>query len=340
MGAYLSNTVINLNTHYAIPVIPQIENPKGHFLSDTLNWMLVSGSFIASGGEQYITIGNFYVNDSTNYIQISNSKSHLTYYYIDDVSVYPCNAPVYAANAGTNVTICKGDSVQIGTAPHAQYLYSWLPIAGLSDTSIANPKASPAVTTTYYLHQKDFKFDETTDSVTVTVNPVPAVTASASPANICSDSSSTLTATGTATAYSWSNGSTGNQITVSPVTTTAYTVTGTGNYGCTNTFSLTITVKSCEDTTKNTLIIPNAFTPNGDGYNDYFKINGQNIRSINGKIFNRWGEELFKYTDVNSKWDGKYKGKDVSDGVYFYIVEVTFNNGEAREKHGSIEVVK
>jgi gliding motility-associated-like protein len=340
MGVYLSNTALHLNTYYAIPVTPQLVNPLGNFLADTVNWMLVSGTYTAQGGEQYITIGNFKDNAHTDFIRISYSHSLLAYYYIDDVSVYPCNAPVYAANAGVNIAICKGDSAQIGAAPHAQYLYSWQPVAGLSDTSIANPKASPAVTTTYYLHQKDFKFDETTDSITVTVNPIPAVTASASPANICSDSSSTLTAAGTATAYSWSNGSTGNQITVSPVTTTAYTVTGTGNYGCANTFSLTITVRSCEDTTKNTLTIPNAFTPNGDGVNDYFKINGQNIRSINGKIFNRWGQLLYNWNDVNKPWDGKYNNKNVSDGVYFYILEVTFNNGETREKHGSIEVVK
>jgi hypothetical protein len=174
----------------------------------------------------------------------------MSYYYIDDVSVYPCNTPVYAANAGASIAICKGDSAQIGSAPHAQYLYSWQPATGLSNDSIANPYAKPTVTTTYYLHQKDFKFDETIDSVTVTVNSIPIVTASASPANICSDSSSTLTAAGTATAYSWSNGSTGTQITVFPITTTAYTVMGTSNYGCTNTFSLTITVRSCEDTTE------------------------------------------------------------------------------------------
>jgi len=87
MGAFLSDTLIHLNTYYIIPVIPQIENPTGHFLSDTLNWMLVSGIYTAHGGEQYLTIGNFYANDSTNYLQIANSNTHLSFYYIDDVWV-------------------------------------------------------------------------------------------------------------------------------------------------------------------------------------------------------------------------------------------------------------
>ena len=51
MGAYLSDTAIHINTDYIIPVIPQIENTTGHFLSDTVNWMLVSGIYTAHGGE-------------------------------------------------------------------------------------------------------------------------------------------------------------------------------------------------------------------------------------------------------------------------------------------------
>jgi gliding motility-associated-like protein len=268
MGAYLSDTAIHLNTAYIIPVVPQIENPVGHFLSDTLNWMIVSGTYIAHGGEQYITIGNFYTFNSTNYIKVSNSVSHIAFYYIDDVFVYECDAPVYTAEAGNNVTICKGDSIQIGSLPHVQYIYSWQAATGLKDTTIANPWVNPTVTTTYYLHQKDFKFDETMDSVTVTV-------------------------------------------------------------------------RDCPDTIKaNSVIIPNAFTPDGDGTNDIFKAHGQNIKSINGKIYNRWEQKLYEWDNLNEGWNGKYKGSDVSPSVYFYIITVTYNDGKMEERHGSVEVVR
>jgi gliding motility-associated-like protein len=263
MGLYISDTTIHLYTYSTIPVVPQIINPAGVFLSDTVNWMLVSGVYSANGGEQYITIGNFKDSASTNYIQISYSHSNLTYYYIDDVSVYPCDAPVYAAEAGNNVVICKGDSVQIGSAPHAQYIYSWQAVAGISNDSIADPFVKPAVTTTYYLTQKDFKFEETFDSVTVIV-------------------------------------------------------------------------EDCNDS----ITVPNAFTPNGDGINDYFTVKGDNIKTISGKIFNRWGQELYKFTDANSKWDGKYNNKEVSEGVYFYSIEVVFENGEVQLKHGSIQLIR
>ena len=68
--------------------------------------------------------------------------------------------------------------------------------------------------------------------------------------------------------------------------------------------------------------LPNTFTPNGDGQNDYFMpIRPYRfITRIEIKIFNRWGEKLFETTDPDIKWDGRdqQSGKDVSEGVYFY----------------------
>jgi len=90
----------------------------------------------------------------------------------------------------------------------------------------------------------------------------------------------------------------------------------------------------------NQLTVFNAFTPNRDGVNDIFKVHGQNIKTITGKIINRWGQELFKWSNVNEGWDGKYKGKDVPPGVYFYVVSATFEDGKVEEKHGSVEVIR
>jgi gliding motility-associated-like protein len=91
VGCYLSQNSITSSNIYALPVIPQIENPIGNYLSDTLNWMKISGIFIAAGGEQFITIGNFHDDastDSTSLYQTVNGRYY--YYYIDDVSVIRC----------------------------------------------------------------------------------------------------------------------------------------------------------------------------------------------------------------------------------------------------------
>jgi OmpA-OmpF porin, OOP family len=87
LGAYLSVTPPGpFGNALHIAVTPQVENTSGVLGSDT-SWMFVSGSFIASGGEQYITIGNFHDDASTTVTQVGSVGSYGAYYFIDDVSV-------------------------------------------------------------------------------------------------------------------------------------------------------------------------------------------------------------------------------------------------------------
>lgn len=68
--------------------------------------------------------------------------------------------------------------------------------------------------------------------------------------------------------------------------------------------------------------IPNIFTPNGDSYNPRFVIKGLDFcDEFLLRIYNRWGELMFQSTSILDSWDGTYKGKDVPDGVYFYIIK-------------------
>jgi gliding motility-associated-like protein len=67
--------------------------------------------------------------------------------------------------------------------------------------------------------------------------------------------------------------------------------------------------------------VPNAFTPNGDGKNDLFKILGtENVSSFHLKVFNRYGETVFETSDKANGWDGKYQGKYLP-GTYVYLLE-------------------
>jgi gliding motility-associated-like protein len=82
------------------------------------------------------------------------------------------------------------------------------------------------------------------------------------------------------------------------------------------------------------LEMPNAFSPNNDGFNDEYqaKSNYQNITEFRAMIFNRWGQCLYTWTDWTDPkkgWDGTYKGKPVKDGVYF--VRVKAKGGDGKE---------
>ncbi|MDB5256610.1 MAG: hypothetical protein JWM14_1305, partial [Chitinophagaceae bacterium] len=86
--------------------------------------------------------------------------------------------------------------------------------------------------------------------------------------------------------------------------------------------------------------VPDAFSPNGDGTNDFFELKGRFIKSINLSIFNRWGEPVFHSTDIKDQWDGKVNGGDATVGTYAYTLEVTGQKGEVIKHKGTITLAR
>lgn len=82
-----------------------------------------------------------------------------------------------------------------------------------------------------------------------------------------------------------------------------------------------------------TITIPTAFSPNKDGVNDLFKIMpGVDVRSVDFRIFNRFGEVVFQTTDPREGWDGTWRGAPVDIGTYFYQIKVNFENPQGTKK--------
>ncbi|MDQ3048607.1 MAG: choice-of-anchor L domain-containing protein [Bacteroidota bacterium] len=172
-------------------------------------------------------------------------------------------APALVINVN-QPTICAGQTANLSASGATTYTWS----AGATSTGVNTADASPISTTTYTVTGFTGGCSGTATS-TVTVNPTPVITVN-SPST-CAGTSVVLSANG-GTIYSWSNGSLTNPITVSPATTTSYTVTGTA-LGCSGTAVATVTVNSTltvdaglndticfgESTTLNVI-------PNGAGY--------------------------------------------------------------------------
>lgn len=108
---------------------------------------------------------------------------------------------------------------------------------------------------------------------------------------------------------------------------------------------------NCADTAKATIHFTdslnkvktaNVFTPNNDGINDYFKIDGlSKCGEAEIIIFNRWGQEIFKSNDKDFKWDGKTtNGEPVSEGVYFYLGSFKKQFETTVKLHGTITVIR
>ncbi len=132
--------------------------------------------------------------------------------------------------------------------------------------------------------------------------------------------------------YLWSNGATTNIIIVTNPDT--YWV----KYGTVNCFVTdTIEVFGCPE-----ISIPNVFTPNGDGFNDSFVPDATSIANFTLIIFNRWGTPVFETNDYINGWDGKIDGKEVSDGVYYWIIRYAerFKESDVKTLSGSVTVIR
>lgn len=77
------------------------------------------------------------------------------------------------------------------------------------------------------------------------------------------------------------------------------------------------------------LEMPNAFSPNGDGINDIYKAksNHRSIIEFHAYIFNRWGQKIYDWTDIDGGWDGTWHGKQVKDGTYYVLVNARGADG-------------
>ena len=139
--------------------------------------------------------------------------------------------------------------------------------------------------------------------------------------------------------YEWSDGSTDEELVVSPEETTTYSVTVTDDMGCTATDEITITVRlpECDETD---VFLPSAFTPNGDGTNDILFLRSNFIESMELVIFDRWGEEVFASREQLLGWDGTYKGEKLSPDVYAYTLRVTCINQIDYAIRGNVSLLK
>jgi hypothetical protein len=175
IGIYLSKNQLSFDHLFADTLIPTFVNTN-NYISDTMGWVKIHGTFKAIGNENYLTIGNFYINRPTNYIQVNNSNNPGSYYYIDDVAIYPVDAPIASAQCIRDTTLCHGNSISPGlTQVESQYKseYEWLWYkVGKPDEILSSeefPIFHPDTTTTYVLQLTDFKYDITYDTVTVKV---------------------------------------------------------------------------------------------------------------------------------------------------------------------------
>jgi len=248
--------------------------------------------------------------------------------------------------ASNDTSICLGYPLILTATTTGNGTITWYSDAsGTTIIGTGNP-FSPTIsntgTVTYYVNEVN-TCSSLMDSVTITVGGVNAVInpspiSGIVPLNVLFGNGST---TGSGITYTWDFGD-GNSSTVFEPSNV---------YNNTEQFNVTfiITDGLCYDTAfatidvfgASTLIVPNVFTPNGDGNNDVFKVEGTSVESIEGEIYNRWGEKLFSWDTLNGAWDGRTSsGKETPDGTYFYIIKAKGLDGVDYLKKGAFSLIR
>jgi gliding motility-associated-like protein len=237
--------------------------------------------------------------------------------------------------------VCPFDSAYISvtaTGGYGQYYYNWVHDGSNQSFSWVNPEVTSNYTVIVSDECQTFSVQGTT-SVQV-VKPIAdfqIVT------NIMFEdlpiTFQNLTSGGST--YTWEFGDGNSSTQVHPNNTYSepgiyyVTLIATNEIGCKDTIVKPITIEE-----EYWVYVPNTFTPDNNRYNNTFSISTINVKWIDMKIYNRWGELLFSTNDPEFEWDGTYKNKDIHDGTYVWKLKYVTNTGIEHKLKGHITILR
>lgn len=234
---------------------------------------------------------------------------------------------------------CNGEFYLHATTLYAgAYDYTWSPASTLDQPDSPNTAGYLASTETFVLTAIDVTSGcMGSDTVTIEKYPVPVVVSN-NDTVVNARAQVQLQASG-ATLYLWQpsrwldNDTIANPL-ATPQAPVTYQVIGINEYGCTDTAEVTIDIRE-------KLLLPNAFSPNGDGLNDLFRIENFGYQGvITFSIFNRWGQRIFHTGDGTKGWDGTQNGLPVETGTYYYDIQLGMRDGSVKVYRGDLTLIR
>ncbi|MBK6264766.1 VCBS repeat-containing protein [Marivirga sp. S37H4] len=261
------------------------------------------------------------------YLEVTNSNG-----CISTDSIYIEVDPIITVNNGGDRSICLGEPTKLGGSPTASgsafdYSYQWFPENSLDNANAANPVATPDSTTLYTLVVQAGDCKKDTSYLEVIVNPLPVIEMIAD-TTLGAGATLELYVSG-GTYYYWTPNNSLNDPSIanpiaSPLQTTTYQVEVQDVLGCISTSEVTVYVE-------NQLMVPNLFTPNNDGTNDYFRVYAVGVQNIDFKVYTRGGKLLYETSDpreaIEVGWDGSHNGTEQPSGTYVWTLSGNFYDG-------------
>lgn len=301
-----------------------------------------------SGGTYNWSGPNSYTSSAQNPV-INNASATNQGTYSVTVTINGCSSNGTVSIAVTssptlitagNYAICNGgaDTLMVSGALN----YTWSPSTGLNVTTGDTVIAHPSVSTNYTV--TGINASGCTASITVPVV-ISSISASLNANPLTGDSplSVNFGANTGAASYHWNFGNGQTLNTLNDSAAMIYTQPGTYTASV-----LEISTAGCVDSAKVVIVvnegfavvIPNIFTPNGDNINDFFTVKHTGVKDMDVTIIDRWGIQMYGSSSLTTGWDGKYNGKDASEGTYFYIIKLTTAKGESKNYNGTLTLAR
>ena len=259
---------------------------------------------------------------------------------IQDSISYTILSPPLVLQTNGPFQVCPGDSVALlvtASGGYGNYYYNWSTTATTPQITVA-----PQNSTSYFVQVSD-------ECQTFSVTAVALVQVVKPLANFYIMSQDPMqglpvqfeNASLNAWSYTWAFGDGNSSFLVNPSHTYiqpgAYEITliATNQEGCIDSISKWIDIAP-----ERYIYLPNSFTPDGDGLNEYFYGRFIGLMSARFYIFNRWGEEVFFSDQLNFVWDASYEGAPVQDGTYTWYLIYEIEKGIYEDLSGHVNVIR
>lgn len=285
------------------------------------------------------TTDSLYVNPgSTTTYQISVNDNCGN--FIEDSIIFTILSPPLVLQMNGPFQICPADSTELivtASGGYGNYYYNWSTTQTTPQITVA-----PQNTTSYFVQVSDEcqTFSTTAVVLVQVVKPV---------ANFYISSQDPMqglpiqfeNTSLNAWSYTWQFGDGNTSFLVNPTHTFStpgpyeITLTATNQQGCIDQIS-----KWIEIAPERYIYLPNSFTPDGDGLNEYFYGRFIGLLSARFGIYNRWGAEIFSSDALNFVWDGTYEGVPVQDGTYSWYLIYEIEKGIFKDLSGHVNVIR